>query len=80
MGNGCFGTPEGTRTPNFQNRNLTLYPLNYGRLSIDLEHCNRTLPTCKVKNFDRIFKMESIRAGKKIDAAAALVLQSVKVL
>ena len=28
-----FGTPEGTRTPNFQNRNLTLYPLNYGRVS-----------------------------------------------
>lgn len=26
------GTPEGTRTPNIQNRNLTLYPLNYGRL------------------------------------------------
>ena len=25
------GTPEGTRTPNIQNRNLTLYPLNYGR-------------------------------------------------
>lgn len=28
-----FGTPEGTRTPNIQNRNLTLYPLNYGRIS-----------------------------------------------
>ena len=28
------GTPEGTRTPNIQNRNLTLYPLNYGRISI----------------------------------------------
>ena len=27
-----FGTPEGTRTPNIQNRNLTLYPLNYGRI------------------------------------------------
>ena len=27
------GTPEGTRTPNIQNRNLTLYPLNYGRIS-----------------------------------------------
>ena len=26
------GTPEGTRTPNIQNRNLTLYPLNYGRI------------------------------------------------
>ncbi len=26
-----LGTPEGTRTPNIQNRNLTLYPLNYGR-------------------------------------------------
>ena len=22
-----FGTPEGTRTPNIQNRNLTLYPI-----------------------------------------------------
>ena len=28
------GTPEGTRTPNIQNRNLTLYPLNYGRIFI----------------------------------------------
>ena len=27
------GTAEGTRTPNIQNRNLTLYPLNYGRIS-----------------------------------------------
>ena len=27
-----FGTAEGTRTPNIQNRNLTLYPLNYGRI------------------------------------------------
>ena len=27
------GTPGGTRTPNIQNRNLTLYPLNYGRIS-----------------------------------------------
>ena len=26
------GTAEGTRTPNIQNRNLTLYPLNYGRI------------------------------------------------
>lgn len=24
------GDPGGTRTPNFQNRNLTFYPLNYG--------------------------------------------------
>ena len=32
FGISCFGTPEGTRTPNFQNRNLTLYPLNYGRI------------------------------------------------
>ena len=23
----AFGTPEGTRTPNIQNRNLTLYPI-----------------------------------------------------
>ena len=29
-----LGTPEGTRTPNIQNRNLTLYPLNYGRVFI----------------------------------------------
>ncbi len=28
-----LGTPGGTRTPNIQNRNLTLYPLNYGRMS-----------------------------------------------
>ena len=35
-GIGLFvGTPEGTRTPNIQNRNLTLYPLNYGRISIE---------------------------------------------
>lgn len=26
-----FGTPEGTRTPNPQNRNLMLYPLSYRR-------------------------------------------------
>ena len=34
MGGGNFGTPEGTRTPNLQNRNLTLYPLNYGRIFV----------------------------------------------
>ncbi len=27
IADGCFGTPEGTRTPNIQNRNLTLYPI-----------------------------------------------------
>ena len=27
------GTPEGIRTPNPQNRNLMLYPLNHGRIS-----------------------------------------------
>ena len=26
------GTPEGTRTPNPQNRNLVLYPLSHGRI------------------------------------------------
>lgn len=26
------GTPEGTRTPNPQNRNLMRYPLRYGRI------------------------------------------------
>ena len=26
------GTPEGTRTPDLQVRNLTFYPLNYGRV------------------------------------------------
>ena len=33
---GKCGTPGGTRTPNIQNRNLTLYPLNYGRISLTL--------------------------------------------
>ena len=28
----CFGTPEGTRTPNPQNRNLMLYPLSHRRV------------------------------------------------
>ena len=40
------GTPEGTRTPNIQNRNLTLYPLNYGRFSM-LEYYNRFQFNCK---------------------------------
>lgn len=31
-GNRIFGTPEGTRTPNPQNRNLMRYPLRYWRL------------------------------------------------
>ena len=31
-GNRFFGTPEGTRTPNPQNRNLMRYPLRYWRL------------------------------------------------
>ena len=51
------GTPEGTRTPNFQNRNLTLYPLNYGRISLsDLEHCSRNFSRCKEQIFDSICK------------------------
>lgn len=29
---GLFGTPEGTRTPNPQNRNLMRYPLRYWRI------------------------------------------------
>ena len=29
-----FGTPEGTRTPNPQNRNLMLYPLSHRRICI----------------------------------------------
>ena len=28
----CFGTPEVTRTPNPQNRNLMRYPLRYWRM------------------------------------------------
>ena len=33
----CFrGTPEGTRTPNPQNRNLMLYPLSHWRIYSDI--------------------------------------------
>ena len=31
------GTPEGTRTPNIQNRNLTLYPIE---LRTQIDHAN----------------------------------------
>ena len=42
-----YGTPEGTRTPNIQNRNLTLYPLNYGRISLTLRYYSRISSACK---------------------------------
>lgn len=48
-----LGTPEGTRTPNIQNRNLTLYPLNYGRMAAllnALRYYNRDFPVCKGGN------------------------------
>ena len=31
-----FGTPEGTRTPNPQNRNLMLYPLSHRRVCLSI--------------------------------------------
>ena len=40
-----FGTPEGTRTPNPQNRNLMLYPLSHWRICN--EYYSRTLQQCK---------------------------------
>ena len=48
LGDFPCGTPEGTRTPNIQNRNLTLYPLNYGRISRRLCKYSRNFPLCKV--------------------------------
>ena len=40
-----FGTPEGTRTPNPQNRNLMLYPLSHWRICN--KYYSRTLQQCK---------------------------------
>ena len=40
-----FGTPEGTRTPNPQNRNLMLYPLSHWRICS--KYYSRTLQQCK---------------------------------
>ena len=42
------GTPEGTRTPNIQNRNLTLYPIELRtHLLTALRYYIRILPVCK---------------------------------
>ena len=48
-----FGTPEGTRTPNIQNRNLTLYPIELRALinrSIIIAGLPRVVK-CYFKNF-----------------------------
>ena len=43
-----FGTPEGTRTPNIQNRNLTLYPIELRtHISFALRYYNRIFLLCK---------------------------------
>ena len=49
------GTPEGTRTPNIQNRNLTLYPIELRAHFRMLKQYNRKIPACKVKS-EKIMK------------------------
>ena len=44
------GTPEGTRTPNIQNRNLTLYPIEL-RAHRNERQYSRVSPICKVGIF-----------------------------
>ena len=43
-----LGTPGGTRTPNIQNRNLTLYPIELRtHISFALRYYNRFFFLCK---------------------------------
>ena len=45
------GTPEGTRTPNIQNRNLTLYPIELRTHIFWMPvHYNKFSAKCKEKN------------------------------
>ena len=62
---GC-GTPEGTRTPNIQNRNLTLYPLNYGCFLI-LDYYSRSGPESKaiLKIFSLLYGQNTGRTGPR---------------
>ena len=55
-----LGTPEGTRTPSLQNRNLTLYPIAlraHLRLTQSIIYYSGLFPVCKEKffNFAKIF-------------------------
>ena len=53
-----FGTPEGTRTPNIQNRNLTLYPIELRtHISFALRYYNRFFPLCKEEISPLIFDL-----------------------
>ena len=46
-----LGTPEGTRTPNIQNRNLTLYPIEL-RAHRNKRQYSRIFSVCKVEIFN----------------------------
>ena len=43
----CFGTPEGTRTPNPRNRNPMLYPLSHRCVSLQLSYYSKGFWFCK---------------------------------
>lgn len=59
-----FGTPEGTRTPNPQNRNLMLYPLSHRRVCL----CIIADDDGKVKP-DFLFSRKNISADQRTSSS-----------
>lgn len=60
------GTPEGTRTPNPQNRNLMLYPLSHRRLFLNIISDRNSKVKSFFANLRNLFRLDRNRPMRRL--------------